>query len=243
MKETSPKVAKLEGEANAKQLDVNCDCSELDDLANKYDALQLKYGDPELKSIYFGGETNKPKLMLIFMNPTGANIASRPDWHGIRAPWIGTKNIWKLLCEAELLSKEIYDEIRSKRAPDWSEDFAGRVYDEVRRNGVFITNLGKCTQADVRSLPDGVFREYLGLLRQEIEIVQPRIIVAFGNQVSSVLLEKGNKVSESRLRRHELKVSGKTYPVYATFYPVGQGMRNIDKSIEGLGKIAKEIEL
>ena len=54
----------------------------LEDLNNKYDRLQKKYGDKSLHSIYNGGCTNNPDICFVFMNPTGRNIASSPDWDG-----------------------------------------------------------------------------------------------------------------------------------------------------------------
>jgi hypothetical protein len=61
------------------------------DIAKEYDKLQKIYGSKDLRSIHFGGLIDGPDIMMIFMNPTKANIASRKDWSGIRAPWIGTK--------------------------------------------------------------------------------------------------------------------------------------------------------
>ncbi len=61
----------------------------------------------------------------------------------------------------------------------------------------FITNLGKCTQVDARGLSDNVYKEYLKLLEKEIEIVNPKVTILFGNQVSSIVLDR--KISVSRL--------------------------------------------
>ena len=79
---------------------------QLDDLKVEYDKLQLKYGAKELTSIYNGGCTNNPDICFIFMNPTGRNVASDPNWKGRRSPWIGTKNIWKLFYRISLLDKK-----------------------------------------------------------------------------------------------------------------------------------------
>ena len=68
----------------------------LNELKPLYDKLQLKYGDKNLDSIYNGGYTNNPDICFVFMNPTGRNIASSKEWHGLKSPWIGTKNIWNL---------------------------------------------------------------------------------------------------------------------------------------------------
>ena len=74
---------------------------------------------------------------------------------------------------------------------DWNETFANIVYDDVERHKYFMTNLGKCTQVDARVFPNCVYSQYLDLLYKEIEIINPKIIVTFGNQVSSIVLNIG----------------------------------------------------
>ena len=49
-------------------------------LNHAYDAMQMEYGDPNLRSIYYGGYMESPDLCFVFMNPTGKNIASDPAW-------------------------------------------------------------------------------------------------------------------------------------------------------------------
>jgi len=68
---------------------------------------------------------------------------------------------------------------------------------------VFITNLGKCTQIDARPLPDKVFKEYLELMEKEISIVNPKVIILFGNQVSSIVLNEKISVSQCRKKQFE----------------------------------------
>lgn len=206
----------------------------LEELNIKYDRLQKKYGEKTLKSIYNGGCSNNPDICFVFMNPTGRNIASSPDWIGPRSPWLGTKNIWDLFYAVNLFDENLYKEIKSKKPSDWDIDFCDRVYAEVTKNNYFITNLAKCTQIDARSLNDSVFIDYLKLFEREIEIVNPKKIILFGNQVSSIFL--GEKISVSGCRKKEFtKTIGKNkYKCYSVFYPVGNGRFNIDKSIEDI---------
>ena len=195
----------------------------LEDLKQEYDKLQLKYGAKELDSIYNGGCTNNPDICFVFMNPTGRNIASSKSWKGLKSPWIGTKNIWDLFYALDLLDKDIYNTIKTIKGTEWTEEFASKVYEDVKKHKYFITNLGKCTQIDARSLPDKVYKEYLHLLEKEIEIVNPKVIVLFGNQVSSIVLNKKISVSTCRKEKfikkinnndryaeHTLKITNKT---------------------------------
>jgi len=202
----------------------------LGDLENRYDKLQKKYGAKELDSIYNGGCIDNPDICFVFMNPTGRNIASSKLWKGLKAPWIGTKNIWDLFYELDLLDKDIYNKIKSIKGNEWTEEFAYDVYDNVKKHKYFITNLGKCTQVDARELPNSVYMEYLDLLKQEFEIVKPKIIILFGNQVSSIVLNE--KISVSQVRKKCFNKDG--YKFYSVYYPVGNGRFNIDKSIEDI---------
>ena len=181
----------------------------LDDLKIEYDKLQIKYGAKELDSIYNGGCTDNPDICFVFMNPTGKNIASNKSWRGLKAPWIGTKNIWDLFYELKLLDKDIYDKIKTIKGIDWTEEFASNVYDNVKKHKYFITNLGKCTQIDAIPLPDSVYKEYLYLLEKEIEIINPKVIILFGNQVSSIVLNQKVSVSQCRKQLFEKDINGK----------------------------------
>lgn len=141
-----------------------------------------------------------------------------------------------------LISDSTFTQIQSKKAKEWDYEFSDYVYDEVSNNKVFITNLGKCTQIDARPLPNDVLKKYLDLLFREIDITKPKVIITFGNQVSSIVLDKKISVSENRKKCHELEINEKKYKVYAVYYPVGNGIFNMDKAIEDINWIIdKEI--
>ena len=200
----------------------------LEDLNAKYDKLQERFGAKELNSIYNGGCSSNPDICFVFMNPTGRNIASKKSWKGIRSPWIGTKNIWDLFYSLDLLDKNIYKKIKSIKGSEWSEEFALEVYKDVEQHKYFITNLGKCTQVDARELPNSVYMEYLELLKKEIQIINPKVIILF--------------VSQCRKKKFIRKVNNKEYDFYSVYYPVGNGRFNIDKSIEDIKYIIDSIK-
>lgn len=206
----------------------------IDELKKAYDKMQLKYGDKNLDSIYNGGCEKNPNICFVFMNPTGKNIASEKSWKGRKSPWLGTKNVWKLFYSVNLLSKDTFDQIMKKKPKEWNYQFCDYVYDEISKNKIFITNLGKCTQIDARPLSNDVLKKYLKLLRKEIDIINPKVIITFGNQVSSIILNKKISVSENRKIFHEIKIKNNKYKVYPVYYPVGNGIFNIDKSIEDI---------
>ena len=209
----------------------------LDLLQAEYDKLHLKHGDPNFTPIYFGGQTNHPQFCLVFMNPTARNIASDKSWTGQRAPWIGTKNIWKLFNSLGLIDPDLFAETQKRRSADWTPAFADQVYADVASRGCYLTNLAKCTQNDARPLSDQVFREYLELFEREISIVQPQRIITFGNQVSSIFLDERINVSKCRGATFTKTIASTTFPVHPTYYPVGQGMRNLPLVISDLKKL------
>ncbi len=203
-------------------------------LRSEFDRLQRKFGDRNLNAIYGAGCVKRPVVCFVFMNPTGRNVASDKKWNGLRAPWLGTKNVWKLFYGAGLLKKDLYNLTQKKNPKDWNAVFANAVYQEIKNNGIYITNLSKATQQDARPLRNHIFKEYLPLIRREFSILNPKIIVSFGNQVSSILTNRPVKVSECRKKYFLLSVAGKSFPLYPAYYPVGQGMRNLAKTVNDI---------
>lgn len=213
---------------------------QVEKLLKKFDELQNIYGDKDLDAIYGAGQTENPKLCLVFMNPTGRNVASDKMWTGLKAPWIGTKNVWKMFYQLGFIDEEFFNEINKRKPDDWDYDFTKRVYEKIRDNSIYITNLSKATQIDARPLKDDVFKKYLDLFKEEIEIINPEIIITFGNQVSSVLLGKNIKVSEYRKKHEILDNNESNFKVFPVYYPVGQGMRNMPKAKEDIDWIIKD---
>ena len=206
-------------------------------LIKQYNELQNIYGSKELNSVYGCGEDHNPQVALVFMNPTKRNIATDKSWNGLRAQWLGTKQIWDFLTKCGLFNPDLNEEIKSKKPKDWTSEFCKCVYDEVKKQSIWITNLAKCTQDNARSLPDGIFIRYKKLLKEELDIVNPQKIFFFGNQVSSIMLKQPITVSTARQKKFDLQINNKLYESYAIFYPVGNGRFNQSKAIEDIKSI------
>ena len=129
-----------------------------------------------------------------------------------------------------MISEDIYLQINSKKGKEWTEDFADLVYKEVEKNKFYVTNLAKCTQIDARGLSDDVYLQYLDLFMEEMKLIKPKKIILFGNQVSSIVL--GEKISVSQVRRKKFYKDGLLF--YSVYYPVGNGIFNMDKAIEDI---------
>ena len=208
-------------------------------LIKYFDELQRVYGDKNLDAIYGAGEVENPKICLVFMNPTARNVSSHKKWGGLKAPWVGTKNVWRMFYQLGFFDKEFFERINNKKPEEWDCEFAEKVYEKVRENSIYITNLSKATQIDARPLKNEVFEKYLDLFKEEMKAVKPEVIVAFGNQVSSILLNKIVKVSEYRKKHDILDIGGKDVKIFPVYYPVGQGMRNMAKAKEDIDWIMK----
>lgn len=206
----------------------------MEKINKSYDELQNKYGSDKLNSVYGYGKRDNAKVALVFMNPTKRNIATSKEWTGIRAQWLGTKQVWSFLAECGFISKDINSKIQSKKPKEWTPEFCEEVYDDVTNHGVWITNLAKCTQEDARELPDEVFLNYLDLLKQELSLINPEKIILFGNQVSSIVLNEKICVSQVRKTKFNLPIKNKSYEAYAVYYPVGNGRFNQPKAIEDI---------
>lgn len=203
-------------------------------LLKDFNELQLIHGEKILDPIYGSGYIDSPDTFFIFMNPTGRNTASFKQWTGLKAPWIGTKNIWKLFHQVGLFDKKLFNETQKLHHSEWDYEFTNKVYEHVYNNRMYITNIAKCTQLDARPISNKVYKEYLSLLEKEIDIVKPKKIITFGNQVSSVFLEQPISVSKVRKTSFKKEIEGNSYDIYPVYYPVGQGMRNIKMAIEDI---------
>ena len=155
------------------------------------------------------------------------------------AQWLGTKQIWDFLAKCKLFSSNLNEEIKSKKPKDWTPEFCVYVYNEVKTQGLWITNPAKCTQDDARPLTDSIFLQYIDLLKEELELVNPQKIFFFGNQVSSIMLDQPITVSTTRQKRFVLKINSKEFESYVLFYPVGNGRFNQHKVIEDIKEILK----
>jgi len=211
---------------------------QIEKLKKDFDILHKKHGDKSLCSIYGAGCTKRPKAMFVFMNPTGKNVSATLEWRGMRAPWLGSKPVWRFFYDLGFLSGAIFEKVHTMKSFEWNEDFSFSLYKDVAGRGGFITNLAKCTQIDARPLPNNVFVDYLPSIFEEIATVLPQNIFTFGNQVSSVLLGKNLSVGDYKNKEKEILVIGKKqFDVYPTWYPVGQGTRNMPLAIARVKKI------
>ena len=181
----------------------------------------------DLASIYGGGQSRSPKLALVFINPTQRNISSQPGWIGPRFPFIGTPRVWRLLGDCHLLNKRVAKQF-SKLAAAWSVEDARELERQLVRASLYITNVVKETAPDSLMPPAAVFRQYEALLHDEMALVKPRLIIAFGltthKSLTGVSIKLGEIYAQS-LKDDSITPLGacRSRPVVPCYFPVGRG--------------------
>ena len=102
-----------------------------------------------------------------------------------------------------------------------------------------MTNVAKCTLTDARPLPDMVFRDARELFLRELRALRAHTVVAFGNQVASILLERNIRASVESKGETLILGSDKKCTVYPCPYPVGRQWFNVGKSVQRIKEIQK----
>lgn len=169
--------------------------------------------------------------MLVLMNPTARNRTAHPDYQGTRLPFAGIKAFWKVLVEADLLPQSLLEDFADR---DWNEERTRRVIATLNQEKLYVTNLVKCVSARAADPGAAEINYGLSVLQREIELVQPRYIVAFGLLVFRAItgqtlklgdylarLESGETGLESRY--YSIALNEINYPVFPCYFPTGRG--------------------
>jgi hypothetical protein len=199
---------------------------------------QTHHGDHTLDAISGAGQISRPKLALVFINPTHRNISTSRNWVGIKAPWIGCNNIWKLFVDAGLVDNGLYKRMMVF-GKDWPVKFAEEVYTHVRDRGLYITNIVKWAGLDARLPERNKVKIYLPLLLEELSAIKAERVILFGQLTFDAVLkelrmkESFRDCNEDTLATKRLETISSDYgQLVACYFPVGQGIKNIRKAEE-----------
>lgn len=195
-----------------------------------------------LPPVMGGGQTRRPRLAFVFINPTIRNASTREGWNGPRLPFIGTRAVWRVFAGAGLLPETLVEAIAAR--PKWDETFAEHVYAVVRAHGLYLTNLVKWTGPNGDLPSTHLIHTYSGVLKRELELVQPQAVVAFGGMTHRALT--GSTVRLADILAHlrttgtvpSTHASGLGLRVYPCYFPVGRG--NPRAAVEILAALASE---
>ena len=220
------------------------DCKNLNELWGCVHELNLRhFSENRLMPILGGGKTHRPKMMLVFINPTARNISSNPDWKGPRFPFIGTKQVWRIFHRAGLLENSLARQIEAD--PNWTTKFTEKVLKFLSDKGIYVTNIVKWTGHDA-TLPDREkVKLFLPILEREIELVEPESIVTFGlipfehlvHQKIKLADYHAKAVQDKRLEPFDVQIGSFKAKILPCYFPVGRG--NPKKAVELLRLIDK----
>lgn len=175
-----------------------------------------------------GGCVDRPRLMLVFINPTVRNITARADWPGPPFPFAGKPKLWHILADAGLVSHDLPAQIAALGP---TPALVERLIAESRRSGLYLTNAVKCVD-DGSNLPAATrVAESWPLLAEEIGIVQPRYIVALGQLPFRALTGLTVRLADQLWDAQHGHLSplpsrpidGHSYPVFPCYFPTGRG--------------------
>lgn len=113
----------------------------------------------------------------------------------------------------------------------WNDETTNALLNELKRQQIYITNLVKCAQPKPDLPSRTVIKEDLPLLAAELTLVDPRIIVTFGQLPFRVLTGRSILLREcyEDLCRKRLpgfswnSENGKQVPVMPSYFPTGRG--------------------
>jgi len=219
---------------------------ELENLWKEIDSCEeCKKTKNKFQHILGGGEENEPLIMFVFINPTHRNISSYQDYIGHRFPFIGTNEIWNIFVKSGILPEEVIQKTKN----NWSNDSIDFLLDSLRNRKIYLTNVIKCTKHNAENPNSKLIQKKLPLLLREISIVDPKLVVAFGQIPFKALTNENIKLSEHYRKQRESKelilyeskeINGKTYKVFPCYFPVGRGNRK--EAIELLGIVNNVIK-
>jgi uracil DNA glycosylase superfamily protein len=207
-----------------------------DDLSELFsDADRRPILGPEgpLPDVYSGGCVDRPAMALVFVNPTYRNQSARERWDGDRAPFIGLRRVWRFLASCGLLPSEVVESLPRDGA--WMRRDAAHLYRAVSDAGIYVTNLVKACSVDSEMPRPREAREWLPLLRAELDIVLPHTVVPMGAMVSSLVVGSPVRLADHADIQNSfdagLQMSGHAAQVIPCYFPVGRGNPTSARSI------------
>lgn len=181
----------------------------------------------KLQHVLGGGKSNKPDYFFVLINPTYRNITTNPDHQGIRIPFMGVSEFWKALVEPGFLPPSIYYTTERKV---WDERDIQFVNDQLIKNKIYLTNLVKCAGQDATLPKSKRINWGLGILKEEITIINPKLIITLGQIPFEALTGKKIRLTDhyqevlsGNLKFYDLVLGKRRYKVFPTYFPTGRG--------------------
>ena len=188
-----------------------------------------KIAGNRFQHIHGGGETKRPVICFVLINPTYRNLSASSTYSGPRFPFIGVRQFWKVIADGGFFGGE---GLQVTESGQWNEAGIRMVESELKRRKVYLTNIVKCTFDNPTPPPISRFKNDLPLFWREMELLQPQSIVAFGKLPISLLTGvdlKLNDYYQKSIGKGSLTPiisnggQSPLPPIYGCFFPVGRG--------------------
>lgn len=216
----------------------------LEEIYQKFDACKrcCKAKNP-LQHILGGGKTRQPDFAFVLINPTYRNLSAHKKYKGKRRyPNIGVKHFWRILAEGGFVDKKLVGEIGER---GWEIADENRIEASLKKHSVYLTNIVKCAESHGDNPSAGEIKEQQALLWQELALVEPRHIVAFGILPIKTLTGRSVRLRDLECKGYQpipsLLIMGKRYPVLPCYFPIGRG--NPKKAVEILRCIKRKFRI
>lgn len=198
-------------------------------LYHQFDNCPICYQEKNhLKHILGVGKLNKAKFFLVLINPTDLNLSAHPGWQGKRFPFIGVKSLWRVFAKAEIISQKLLERIEKKA---WDNKTSHLVEQELKNRNIYLSNLVKCCATNPEPPGKEKIKSNWSLFQEEISIINPKYIVAFGllpfKKITGIQFKMSEQLKAIKNKRliieSSLPIKNKTYPVVPCHFPVGRG--------------------
>lgn len=182
-----------------------------------------------LRHILGGGYCENPDYLFLFINPTHHNRSSHQEYAGKRRyPFIGVRYFWKLLSETGLIEPNLIQDIYKS---GWQPHHETLLETNLIRKKIYLTNLVKCTQPHPENPDSAAIAADLPLLKREIQLVNPKIIVTFGKLPTRILTGCDIKLADILLeaRQKNLQplasniIQNQIFSIFPCYFPIGRG--------------------
>lgn len=100
-----------------------------------------------------------------------------------------------------------------------------------RNTSVYITNVVKCRPPANRNPRDDEIAACAPFLARQIELLEPKVILAMGRFAAHALLQTDASLQELRQTTHEIQSTHKPLPVVVTYHPAYLLRRPVDKRL------------
>jgi hypothetical protein len=182
----------------------------------------------KLKHILGIGQSTKPNVALILINPTYRNISAGQTELTWRFPFVGVRSFWQVMFNAGLISQDTFGLIYKN---EWSEKTLRKIRSELEAKGIYITNFSKCTRKDSLYPAKETLDYHEKILKEELVILNPKLILTFGllpfkrlTGLSINLNHYYNQVLAGDTTRFPLLTKfGLRCEVIPSYFPTGRG--------------------